>query len=103
MADFVKVATVKEIPSGTMKPFEIGHDRFVLCHTDDGFFAVEDTCTHDNEPISNGELRDHEVVCPRHGARFDIRDGSVKAPPALVPLETYEVKVEGEDIYVRLG
>jgi 3-phenylpropionate/trans-cinnamate dioxygenase ferredoxin subunit len=102
MADFIKIATVQEVPEGTMKAFEYRHHRLVLCHTGDGIFAVADECTHDSAPISEGELRGDEIVCPRHGARFNVKNGSVKAPPALVPVDTYEVKVEGDDIYVRL-
>lgn len=102
MATFKKVASVKEVPVGSMKAFEIRHDRFVLCNTGSGIYALTDECSHDSAPISAGELREEEIVCPRHGARFSVKDGSVKAPPALVPIDTYEVKVEGEDIYVLL-
>jgi len=102
MAEFKKVAKVKDIPNGSMKAFEIRHHRFVICHTGDGIFAIADECSHDSAPISDGELHGDEIVCLRHGARFDVRDGSVKAPPALVPIETYDVKIEGEDIYVLL-
>jgi 3-phenylpropionate/trans-cinnamate dioxygenase ferredoxin subunit len=102
MAEFKKVASVNDIPAGSMKAFEIRHNRFVICNTGDGVFAVADECSHDSAPISAGELRGDEVVCPRHGARFNVKDGSVKAPPAVVPIDTYDVKVEGKDIYVLL-
>jgi 3-phenylpropionate/trans-cinnamate dioxygenase ferredoxin subunit len=102
MADFVKVATVDEIPQGGYKAFELNEDRFIVASTADGFFAFEDQCTHDGEPFDEGDLEDNEIVCPRHGARFDITSGEVAAPPALVGLDTYEVKVEGQDIYIKL-
>ena len=102
MAEFRKIATLKDIPQGIMKPFELRHHRLVLCNTGDGVFAVADECSHDSAPISEGELHGEEIVCPRHSARFNVKDGSVKAPPALVPIDTYDVKVEGEDIYVHL-
>ncbi len=102
MAEFGKVASVKDVPEGSMKAFEIGYHRFVLCHISSGIFAVADECSHDSAPISDGELRGEEIICPRHGARFNVKDGSVKAPPALVPIDTYETKVEGDDIYVLL-
>ncbi len=102
MAEFRKIATTRDLPQGAMKPFEFRHHRIVLCNTADGIFAVADECTHDSAPISEGELRGEEIVCPRHGARFDVKDGSVKAPPALVPIDTFEVKVDGEDVYVWL-
>jgi len=102
MTGFIKVARVSEVPSGSMRGFEIGPYRIVICHADDGFHALADECSHDAAPISTGELRGRELVCPRHGARFDIGDGSVTAPPAVVGIDKYEHKIEGEDIYVRV-
>jgi len=102
MAEFVRVASVDDIPPGTVKAFEIRHTRFVLIRSNDRFYAMADECTHDSAPIADGVLRGPELQCIRHGARFDLATGAVKAPPAVVPLDTYEVKVEGKEIYVRL-
>ncbi len=102
MAQFRKVAAVQEIPAGSMKAFEIDHYLIVICNTGDGIFAVADECSHDSAPISTGELRGEEVVCARHGARFSVKDGSVKTPPAVVPIDIYQVRVEGKDILVLL-
>ncbi|MDX9857408.1 MAG: non-heme iron oxygenase ferredoxin subunit [candidate division Zixibacteria bacterium] len=103
MTGFVKVATVEEVPEGTFKKIEVEFERLVLVHTADGYFALADECTHDGEPISSGFLKRNELICSRHGARFDVRSGAVTRPPALVPLETHEVKVEGDEIFVRLA
>ncbi|MBU0983547.1 MAG: non-heme iron oxygenase ferredoxin subunit [candidate division Zixibacteria bacterium] len=102
MSEFVKVANTDDIPVGKIKGFEIGYNRFVIAHNDEGFFAVADECSHDSAPIRDGRLRGNEIMCTRHGARFDLKSGAVTAPPALVPIETLEVKVEGNDILVRL-
>ena len=102
MAELKKVARIGDVPKGSMKAFELGHRRFVICNTGDGIYAVADECSHDSAPISDGELQGEEVVCQRHGARFSVRDGSVKGPPAVVPIDSYEVKIEGQDIYVLL-
>ena len=102
MAGFVKVATVDEIPEGSFKAFRMQHHRFIVAHITDGFFAVADECSHDAAPISQGELYGDDIVCPRHGARFDLATGAVKSPPAVAPIDTYEVKIEGADILVRL-
>ena len=102
MAEFVKVTTVDEIPEGSFKTFKMKHHKFIVAHITDGFFAVADECSHDAAPISEGELYGDDIVCPRHGARFDLTTGAVKSPPALVPIDTYEVKVEGQDILVLL-
>ncbi len=102
MTDFVKVARTDDIPLGMIKAFEVGYDRVVLAHTDDGFFAVADECTHDSAPISDGKLRGNDIMCTRHGARFDLRTGAVTAPPAIVPIDSYEVKVEEGDVFVKI-
>ncbi len=102
MSKFKKVATTADIPNGGMKAFHIGHDRIIVCNIGNKFYALLDECTHDSAPISSGNIQNNEVVCPRHGARFEIQTGEVKAPPALVPLDTYEVKIEDNDIYIKL-
>lgn len=102
MAEFVRVAATDEIPVGSMKAFEMGHNRFLVAHTEEGFFAVVDECTHDSALISNGELRGCEVVCSRHGARFDLRTGEVTSPPAVVPIDTLKVKIDDNDVLVFL-
>ena len=102
MSEFKKVATTVEIPDGEMRAFQIGHDRIIICQIKGEFHALIDECTHDSAPISTGHIQNNELVCPRHGARFEIKSGAVKAPPALVPLDTYEIKIDGNDIYVKL-
>ena len=102
MAEFRKVAKTGDIPLNKMKVFEVGHDRVLICNVDGTFHAVADECTHDGAPISTGRLFKGQVVCPRHGARFNVNDGSVAAPPAIVPIDTFEVKVDGDDILVAL-
>lgn len=87
---------------GKMKGFEVAQERVVIAHTEEGFFALADECTHDSEPISNGRIRGNDILCIRHGARFDVRTGAVTAPPAVVPLDTFEVKVEGDDLFVYI-
>ncbi|MEA1979762.1 MAG: non-heme iron oxygenase ferredoxin subunit [candidate division Zixibacteria bacterium] len=102
MSKFKKVATTADVPTGEMKAFHIGHNQIIICNIEGKFYALLDECTHDSAPISSGNIQNNEVVCPRHGARFEIKSGAVKAPPALVPLDTYEVKIDGNDIYVKL-
>ncbi len=100
MARYVKVAGVDEVPVGKMKAVQAGHQRVVLCHLEDGFYAVADECSHDYAPISTGSIDEREIVCPRHGARFDITTGEVKAPPAVVGIDRYETKIENGSVYV---
>ena len=102
MAEFLRVARVDEIPDGGMKAFEVEHVPIVICCANGRYFAIADECSHDSAPISSGHIEDCEVVCPRHGARFGLEDGSVKAPPAVAPIETYELRIENGDIYVMI-
>lgn len=101
MTEFVKVARVNDIPPGTRSWFEFEEETIVLFNVNGKFYAIADLCTHDDGPLEDGELDEYEVTCPRHGARFDIRSGAALCLPAIKPVPTYEVKVEGEDIYVE--
>lgn len=74
----------------------------VICRVGDEFYALEDRCSHDDEELGSGELEGCELICPRHQARFDIRDGTVTAPPAIYPIETYEVTVRAGKVYVSI-
>ena len=99
------IATTTRAPRctrGKSRGFEIGFDKIVICRTESGVYAVPDECTHESLPLSKGRLKGNILICPHHGARFDITDGSVTHPPAIVPLETFEVKVEDGEIFVKL-
>ena len=103
MAGFKKVAHIDEIPLRRMKSFEIDFVNIVVCHTEDGFFAIADECSHDSAPISAGRInRKGQIVCPRHGAQFECKTGDVTHPPAVVGIDTYEVKIEDDEIYVSI-
>lgn len=102
MKNWMKVGPVDELPAGSMKSVSIGNRRVVVYHADDGFYAVADECSHDYAAISTGHVKDGQIVCPRHGARFDIRTGEVKAPPAIVGIDTFETKVEQGNVFIGL-
>jgi len=102
MAEFKKVAHVEEIPLGQVKGFEVGFDKIVICNTGNGFYAVIDECTHESQPLNKGKLKGNILICPHHGARFDVTTGAVMQAPAIVPITTYEVKVENGEIFVKL-
>jgi len=99
---FVTVAKVSEIPAGGIKYVEVGGTPVALCNVDGRIYAVGNLCTHDSGPLSGGELDGYAVECPRHGARFDVRTGQVLALPAAVPIPTYEVRVEGDVVKVKV-
>jgi 3-phenylpropionate/trans-cinnamate dioxygenase ferredoxin component len=101
MAKFVKVANVSEIPAGQKRIVEVDGTLVVVINCDGHFYAIEDVCTHDGGPLGEGRLEDGQIICPRHGARFDVRTGDALTLPAFEPVPTYEVKIEGEDILVE--
>lgn len=102
MATFHKVATVGDIKIGTMQEVVVGYQKLVVAHTDAGYFAVANECSHDSAPISDGEVSGNEVVCLRHGARFDLKSGAVTGPPAIVPIDSFPIRIDGDDIMVGL-
>ncbi len=102
MAQRVKVAEVGEIPPGRVKVAEIGDYRIALCNVNGEFYAIDDVCTHDGGPLDQGELLDHLIECPRHGARFDVRTGRPVTLPAVIPVNTYKVIIEGQAVYIEL-
>ena len=100
---FAAVAKASEIPVGQVKPVVVEGKALLICHTADGFYAIDDTCTHDDGPLADGWLEGDAIECPRHGARFDVKTGKVLCLPAAVPITSYPVKVEGEEIKVNVG
>lgn len=103
MSSFIPVAKVSEIPDPGRKIVEIGDTLVVVVHTAGHFYAIDDVCTHDGGPLGEGELDGFAIVCPRHGARFDVRDGRALTMPATKATVVHEVKVVGDDILVRLA
>jgi len=97
------VAKTGEIPVGQFKQVIVDGKPLLICHTAEGFFAIDDTCTHDDGPLADGWLDGNAIECPRHGARFDVKTGQVLCLPAAVPIKSYPVKVEGEAIAVNVG
>jgi 3-phenylpropionate/trans-cinnamate dioxygenase ferredoxin subunit len=101
MPRYVKVARADEIPPGQKKIVEVDGVLVVLVNLDGEFYAIEDVCTHDGGPLGEGELEGHELICPRHGARFDVRTGDALTLPAFEPAPTYEVRLENGDVLVE--
>jgi 3-phenylpropionate/trans-cinnamate dioxygenase ferredoxin subunit len=103
MAGFVPVAKVSEIPEQGRKLVEIDDRLVVVFKAGGSFYAIDDVCTHDGGPLGDGVLEGFAVACPRHGAKFDIRDGRALSMPAIKPTKAHEVRVEGDDVLLRLA
>ena len=84
---------------------EVDERLVVLIHAAGHFYALDDVCTHDGGPLSDGPLdaKAGTIACPRHGAQFDIKTGAAVTMPATKPTIAHEVKVEGDQIFVRLN
>ena len=94
------VAKVSEIPDGTTRRVEVGGVGVLLCNCNGTIYAIEDVCTHDGGPLDQGDLQDCRIMCPRHGALFDVATGAALTLPAVIPIETFPVTIEGDEIYV---
>jgi 3-phenylpropionate/trans-cinnamate dioxygenase ferredoxin component len=102
MSEFTRVCGRSDIADPGKRVFEV-EDRFIVVfHVGGQFYALDDCCTHDGGPLGEGKLDGFQVTCPRHGARFDIRTGDVLSMPAVQGTPTHEVKIEGEDVLVRI-
>lgn len=102
MAEFQRVADVSEIPDPGKTLVEVDGEMVALFHVEGRFYALDDVCTHDGGPLADGELRDHKISCPRHGAKFDIRTGAALTMPAVRATRAHDVKVESDGVWVRL-
>jgi len=95
-----KVAKRSDIAPGTTRRVVVDGMEILLCNVNGNIYAIEDVCTHDGGPLDQGELEGETVVCPRHGATFDVRTGDALTLPAVVPLMTFTVSVDDDDVYV---
>ena len=102
MAGWVTVARDGEVPPEQVKVVAAGGRRLALCNVDGRLYAIDDVCTHDGGPLDQGELDGVEIECPRHGARFDVTTGRATCMPAVVPVKTYDVRVEGGEVQVNV-
>ncbi len=104
MPEFVPVAKVTEATDPGKMLVEIDDRLIVLFHVGGKFYALDDICTHDGGPLSEGTLDSKActIACPRHGAKFDIRSGAALTMPATQATQSHEVKVVGDEIFVKL-
>ena len=105
MGEFVRVASLEELPDGALLGVEAEGKRICLARLEDAVYAFADNCTHRDFPLSNGELDpdDCTVTCEWHGAVFDVRTGEVRCPPAPRPVATFAVEVRGGELWVDVG
>lgn len=100
--DYQPVAKLDEIPDGGMRQFVAHGEPIGLYRVGTDVYAIHDLCTHEETFLTDGEFEtdDMEVECPLHGSRFDVRDGSVRILPATKPVTAYQVRLEGDVVFV---
>lgn len=98
--DFVAIAGENDIPNGERLFVEIDDLPIVVFNIGGKLYAIGDVCSHDNGPLGEGEIDGFEVICPRHGARFDVRTGEVRSLPAIVDIPAYPVRVVDGEIEI---
>lgn len=100
---WTRAAELSAIPDPGMAAFDLGPERVLIARAGGTLYAVEDRCSHDDGPLDEGQMDGTDVVCPRHGARFDLRTGAATRMPASAPVRVFPVKVEGGAVLVDLG
>lgn len=98
---FVEITKTPDVPLGRAKSFVVGGRTIAVYHTNDGFFATDNTCPHRGGPLAEGDLVGNEITCPWHLWGFDVVSGVCPGNPEIA-LATHEVRVDGESLLVRL-
>jgi 3-phenylpropionate/trans-cinnamate dioxygenase ferredoxin subunit len=101
MTDWIDVAATNALVNGENMIVDVDGTAVAVFKLDNQFYAIEDVCTHDGAEIASGVLEGDEIICPRHGARFCIKTGAVKAPPAYEAVSCFPIRIENDRIQVR--
>ncbi len=103
MTDFIKVANKADLADGAILLVEADDRLVILSRIGDEYHCIDDVCTHDGGTLSDGPHAGCEIECPRHGAKFDLRTGKAMCMPATQDTLAHEVKVDGDDILVKIN
>jgi 3-phenylpropionate/trans-cinnamate dioxygenase ferredoxin subunit len=98
---WTRVAATAELLPGEYRVVDSDGTQIAVFNLDGAYYAIEDVCTHDGGELTGGVVDGVEIECPRHGARFDIRTGAARCPPAYEPTAKFPVKVEDGVVYTR--
>lgn len=99
--DFIQIAPLSDIPNGERLFVEIDEKKIVIFNVGGNIFAIGDVCSHDSGPLGDGEVEGMDVICPRHGARFDIKTGQALLLPAVEDIPAYPVRIK--DGMIEIG
>ena len=101
MLDFEEIASIDDFQDADRLEVFVEDTPVLLIRVGDQYFAIEDVCTHDGQPLTDGCIEEGAIVCPRHGARFDLQTGKALCMPATKPVRTFEVEVRDRKIFAR--
>ena len=100
MTNWHRVASSAELREGEALPVDLAGTAIALYRIGDKVHAIDDVCTHEYAVLSQGFVEDGTIECPLHAAQFDIATGECLCGPATQDLRTYDVRIQGDDIYV---
>jgi|ERR1700722_6310905 len=99
---WVDAASADELPADDVVGITIGGREIAIYKVGDAVYATDNLCTHGNGRLCDGFLEGHEIECPLHQGRFDVRDGKPLCEPVTEPLRSYSVKLEGRRVFVQI-
>ena len=99
---WVKVADLSECPPGSLLEVEVEQELIVLANIDGDLYALQNRCSHQDLPLSDGELEGDRLECLYHGARFDVCTGKAVGLPAIKPVPSYDVQIRGQEVFVQI-
>jgi 3-phenylpropionate/trans-cinnamate dioxygenase ferredoxin subunit len=99
---FQRACPLADVPTGGVLGVQLGETPVAIVRAEGEVYAMRDVCSHEEVPLSEGEVYDHTVECWLHGSCFDVRTGKPTGPPATEPVPTYPVRIDGDDVYVAL-
>lgn len=102
MGEFTTTGKAAAVAEGELEAFDVAGKQIAVANVGGTYYAFDDTCTHEQCSLANGDLEGTTLVCACHGSEFDVKTGEVLGPPATEPVATYPVRVEGEDLQVEV-
>lgn len=103
MSHWIDAAPASELPAGSRRVVDSEVGPIAVFNLDGEFYAIEDLCSHDGGELASGRCEGDQIICPRHGARFCIRDGKAMSAPAYEDIECFPVRIEGGVVQVDIG